>query len=95
MLHLVGYVLEYSYDARTHECKKKGPRNTLHIMPIINPSITEQKKKLHTFMELVTYCTHIFKIIFLTFFFQGSINRISCSQNIAFIRISHFHAIIE
>jgi hypothetical protein len=41
-------------------------------------------------MELGTYFTHIFKIIFSTFFFQGSINRLSCSQNIAFVQISHF-----
>ena len=31
----------------------------------------------HTFTELGTYCTHIFKIIFSTFFFQSSINRLS------------------
>jgi hypothetical protein len=37
-----------------------------------------------------TYCTHIFKIIFSTFSFQGSINRRSCSQNVVFIQISHF-----
>jgi hypothetical protein len=43
---------------------------------IFNPWITEQKK-LHTFIELGTYCTHIFKIIFSTFFFQSSINRLN------------------
>ena len=54
-----------------------------------NPSITE-RKKLPTFTELGTFCTHIFKIIFSTLFFQGSINRLNCSQNFAFIQTSHF-----
>jgi len=41
-------------------------------------------------MELGTYCTHIFKIIFSTFFFfQSSINSLNCSQNVAFIQISY------
>jgi len=40
-------------------------------------------------MELGTYCTHIFKIIFSTFF-QGSINRLNCSQKVTLIQISHF-----
>jgi len=39
----------------------------------INPRITEQKE-LPTFTKLGTFCTYIFKIIFSTFFFQGSIN---------------------
>jgi len=41
-------------------------------------------------MELGTFCTHNFKIIFSTFFFQGLINKLGFSQNIAFIQISHF-----
>ena len=52
-----------------------------------NPWITEEK--LPTFTELGKFCTHVFKIIFSTFF-QGSINRLKCSQNVAFIQISHF-----
>jgi hypothetical protein len=39
----------------------------------LNPWITEQKK-LPTFTELSKFCTHIFKIIFATFF-RGQINR--------------------
>jgi hypothetical protein len=58
-------------------------------MALINPGITE-KKKSPTFTELDTFCTHIFKIIFATFCFHGSINRPNCSQNGTFIQIFQF-----
>jgi len=53
-----------------------------------SPWITEQKNFL-----LLLYWVHIVPIflkLFSQLFFQGSINRLNCSQNVAFIQISHF-----
>jgi hypothetical protein len=58
-------------------------------LSVVNPWIKEQKK-LPTTTELGTFCAHIFKTIFSTLFFQGSINRLSFSQNVAFMQLSHF-----
>jgi len=44
-----------------------GLRHTADVWSDINPWITEQKT---SFTELGTYCTHIFKVIFSTFFFK-------------------------
>jgi len=58
-------------------------------LPIFfNPWITEQKPSYcnGTAHILYTY----FLNYFLKIFFQGSINRPNCSQNVAFIQISHF-----
>jgi hypothetical protein len=69
--------------------KEDFKRVKFHCLPFFfNPSIAEQKKYL-----LLCNWVH-FVPIFLKLlsqqFFQGSINWPNCSQNVAFIQISHF-----
>jgi hypothetical protein len=45
-------------------------------------------KKLHTFMELGTFCIHVFLKLCSQHFFQGSIARYNLSQNVAFLNLN-------
>jgi len=51
-------------------------------------------KKLPTFMELGTYCTHIFKIIFSTFFVKVQLIDLAVIKTLLLFGFLIFHAII-
>jgi hypothetical protein len=66
-----------------------------HILNILNPWIMEQKK-LPTCTELGTFCTHIFKITFATFFFFCMFRLMDSIEvkMVLLFRFLNFHSII-
>jgi len=69
--------------------KENVKHDKFHCLPFFfNPWITEGKNFLYLWNW--THIVHIFLKWFSQVFFQGSLNRLNCSQKFAFIQISHF-----